>query len=348
MKILITGGTGFVGTAINKVLLELGHQTIRFDLIPPRDDDRSNFVQGDVRDRDALDRALDGVDAVVHLAAAHHDFGIQSQTFHDVNVGGTQMLCDLMQQHAIRNLMFYSSVAVYGENRIPPTETTTPNPQSIYGITKLLAETEVQKWCQENAANRALIIRPTVIFGPRNFENMFALIRQIDRGKFLRVGPMSNVKSLAYIDNIVNTTLDVWLDKQLPTAGVEIFNFVDLPDLTSWEIASVVSDALKKKPPRLRIPYFVARTLAVPFDLLIAMTGKNLPISSAKIRKFAISSTQVNAEKIHRTAPDVKRLTVIQAINETITWYQSGKAVIPNVNRRPPTEIWRSTQGDAR
>ena len=89
-RVLITGGTGFVGSKFFDLLRNRGLEIVRFDLLPPSDN--TKFVKGDVRDKAAIDAAIAGVDAVVHLAAAHHDFGISAKTFYDVNVQGLSLI----------------------------------------------------------------------------------------------------------------------------------------------------------------------------------------------------------------------------------------------------------------
>src|SRR5690625_7159301 len=92
-----------------------------------------------------------------------------------------------MEHHGITNLCFYSSVAVYGEHTSPPDEHTVPDPVNDYGRTKLAAEEVYRDW-EAGGDRRALIVRPAVVFGPRNFANLYKLIRQIDRSEARRVG----------------------------------------------------------------------------------------------------------------------------------------------------------------
>ena len=167
---------------------------------------------------------------------------------------------------------------------------------------------------------------------------MYFLIQQIDSGKFLRVGEMTNVKSLAYVDNIVNTTLELWLDQQNQRAGYEYFNYVDQPDLTSWDIAQAVYDGLGKKPSSISVPYMLARLLVIPFDIVIALTGKNLPVSSARIRKLAKSQTQFDASKIHAISKSNKA-PIPKGISEMATWFRDHGKTAPYPNRRPSEDV---------
>ena len=334
-RIFITGGTGFVGSRFHELLTDCGHEVIRFDLHPP--EDGTEFVNGDVRDAAALTAAMKGCDAVLHLAAAHHDFGITSKTFHDVNVQGMKNVCDAMTANGINQLCFYSTVAIYGSQDFP-NEETSPAPESDYGKTKLEAEVVCRQWCEQSSANQCLTMRPTVIFGNNNFANMFFLIRQIDSGKFLRVGQMENIKSLAFIDNIAATTLELWFDQQQQRQGYEYFNYIDKPDLTSWDIATAVYEGLEKKPSSIKVPYGVAKILAIPFDLIIAATGKNLPVSSARIKKLAKATTQFDAAKVHAVS-NTSKTPIPDAIKEMAAWFKSEGKSKPHPERRPPESV---------
>ena len=137
MKFLITGGTGFIGTWFVRELRSAGHDLSLLDLYPPEDTTRMfadiPFVRGDVRDAAALAKAMQGCDRVLHLAAAHHDFGIEKSTFDSVNVEAARVICQVMDQHNIKDVCFYSTVAVYGKAKPPIDENTPGKPESPYG-----------------------------------------------------------------------------------------------------------------------------------------------------------------------------------------------------------------------
>jgi len=116
MKFFITGGTGFIGRYFVHELLSRGHEVVVYDLypfedgVPEIDVQQVNYVCGDIRDQDFLTKSMAGCDAVLHLAAAHHDFGISESTFKSVNVGGAECICEAMNQAGISDICFYSSV----------------------------------------------------------------------------------------------------------------------------------------------------------------------------------------------------------------------------------------------
>lgn len=339
-KILITGGTGFIGAHFAPELLARDHALVLFDIYPPDPlfpQLDYTFIQGDVRDPEALEAAMQGCDRVIHLAAAHHDFGISPATFESVNVQGARNVCAAMDRHGISDLCFFSTVAVYGDAAEPKSEATPPQPNTPYGITKLAAEEIFRHWTAQKPDRRTLVVRPTVTFGPGNYANMFSLIKQIDKGLYLQVGQGSNLKSLSYVGNIVDATMQLWLERH--STGFEFYNYVCQPDLTSRQIAEHVFHALGKQPPSIQVPYPLARLLAAPFDGVIALTGRNLPVSSARVRKLALDQTKFESDKI-RQAGFHQSTTLEQGIRNMVQWYQAvGKH--PNdavIRRRLPPE----------
>lgn len=211
MKTAITGGSGFIGQYVVERLLAAGDEVTTLDLVPPPDGAArpTRHVRGDVRDPAAVRDALAGADRVLHLAAAHHDFGIDERTYFDVNEGAAGVLCREAERAGIRELCFFSSCAVYGDAPEPHAEDGPKQPNSHYGASKLAGEAVFSRWA-ETGQGRVLVIRPTVVFGPRNFGNMYTLIRQIHRRRYLPVGAGSNQKSLAYVENLVDALLHLW------------------------------------------------------------------------------------------------------------------------------------------
>ena len=290
MKILVTGGTGFIGRYFVNELLELNHQVTAFDLypfeagFPNLDLSKVEYLKGDIRDQTALANASANCDAILHLAAAHHDFGISEATFDAVNVGGAQSVCNATTSNGISKVCFFSTVAIYGEANPPVSEDAPTNAVSQYGKTKLSAEGVFRNWVDEGNGNQCLVIRPTVTFGRGNFANMFTLIQQIEKGRYLPVGDGANIKSLSYVENIVAATLKLWLEPQSNQPAYAPFNYVCKPDMSSGEIAEIIYKALAKKKPSFKVPYWFARLLALPLDVVIVITGMNLPISRARIK----------------------------------------------------------------
>ena len=337
MRILITGGGGFIARHFVERLTREGVALTLYDLLPPEwDAGRAQVVIGDVRDNRTLLHAAAGCDAVLHLAAAHHDSGIAPETFFDVNAGGARNLCAVLDRLGIGNVCFLSSVAVYGSAAEPRGEETPPHPSSAYGASKLAAERVFQHWAQRGPGRRVLVIRPPVVFGAGNFANMYALIRQIASGRFLQIGSGQNVKSLVYVENLVAATLLAWRRSGAPP--FEIVNVVDKPDLTSREIAETVYQALGRRPPRLGIPLALGLALGLPFDAFSLMTGVSLPVSTARIRKYAAEQTKFEANKLaglgFRSGVELR-----EGLRRMVDWYAREGNRQQAMPRRPPPTL---------
>ena len=321
MKILVTGGSGFIGSYFVERLSSEGHELVILDLIdPPGWYPEVTYHKGDIRDPAAVRRAMAGCDRVVHLAAAHHDFGIEHDTYYSVNEFGTQVMCDAMDELGVRDITFYSTVAVYGDAPEPHHEEAPTEPNSPYGGSKLKGEGVLKAWTEKGGGRRALIIRPTVTFGVRNFANMYSLIRQVASGKYLEFGPGVNIKSLSYVENIVDATLFL-LGKPAGELGAfEVFNYIDKPDLTSRQITHSVYLSLGKREPRFVLPMWVGLLLALPFDIVIGLTGKNLPISSARLKKLYSVQTKFEADKL-AAAGYTPKIPLTEGIDKMVKWY---------------------------
>ncbi|MDU4662967.1 MAG: NAD-dependent epimerase/dehydratase family protein, partial [Enterobacter hormaechei] len=201
-KVLFIGASGFVGTR----LIEITRN--EFD-VTNFDKQQSHFypditVSGDVRNQEQLDKALTGFETVVLLAAEHRDDVSPTSLYYDVNVQGTRNVLSAMEKNNVKNIIFTSSVAVYGLNKVNPDESHPHDPFNHYGKSKWQAEEVLREWFNKAPEERSLtIVRPTVIFGERNRGNVYNLLKQIAGGKFAMVGAGTNYKSMAYVGNIV-------------------------------------------------------------------------------------------------------------------------------------------------
>ncbi|MSR18278.1 MAG: NAD(P)-dependent oxidoreductase [Phycisphaerales bacterium] len=338
MRICVTGATGFIGQYFCEQLSAAGNEVIGVDLVSPASGAPMNrFVQGDVRDRSAMASALEGCDCVLGLAAAHHDFGIDRETYFAVNETASQLLCDLCDERGIKRVCWFSSCAVYGSCPAPRNETSTPQPLSPYGASKLAGERVFAAWVGKGGGRSCLCIRPTITFGPRNWANMYSLIRQVASGRFVVAGAGANVKSLSYVENLVSATQFLWSRQG---EGMNTFNWVEKPDLSSAQISQTVADALGKKRAGVRLPFWLVRAFALPFDLVIAVTGMNLPVSGMRVRKLFLEETRFESAKA-RDAGVVPTITTQEGIRRMVDWYSREGRRSQVKWRQPPRETQR-------
>lgn len=292
MKIALVGGSGFVGTRLIDLLKLYNYEVLNIDK------QKSYFfpeitVIGDVRNKELLKKLLVGTDVVVLLAAEHRDDVSPVSLYYDVNVIGIQNILAAMEVNGIKRIVFTSSVAVYGLNKINPNEEHPKDPFNHYGKSKWLAEMELEKWYREHRDWEIHILRPTVIFGERNRGNVYNLLHQISGGNFLMVGDGNNKKSMAYVGNIVSF-IHFLIEQH--ESGYQVYNYIDKPDFTMNELVEHVSKVLNKHIPMIHLPYWLGMLGGYGFDMLAFITRKKMTISSVRVKKFC-ATTQFDSTK---------------------------------------------------
>ncbi len=156
MKVLVTGGAGYIGSITTRVLLDAGHECVVLDTLERgwRDavDTRATFIQGSVSDRSVIGPALAGCDAVMHLAG--YIEVAESQTdperYFENNSEGPRTMLDAMVDSGVSDIVFSSTAAVYGEPRsIPIHEDAETVPVNAYGESKLRFEGYLEDYAKQ-------------------------------------------------------------------------------------------------------------------------------------------------------------------------------------------------------
>ena len=294
-NILVIGGSGFVGSFLIRDLLD-GYQVKNMDKNKSPFFNNISSVSNILNKQDLkFDK---NIDSVVLLAAEHRDDISPNSLYYDVNVQGTKNVLEAMDSSGIKNLVFTSSVAIYGLNKLNPDENHIQDPFNHYGKSKWEAELAIKEWYENDPKNKSItILRPTVIFGERNRGNVYNLLKQISSGKFRMIGKGQNKKSMAYVGNIV-AFIKSRLDKN--ESGYHVFNYADKPDYTMTELTQVIEGKMKLTLPKQRIPYWLGVLIGNVFDFFGLITKKKFSISAVRVKKFC-ATTQFNADKVHDT-----------------------------------------------
>ncbi|HPS61833.1 MAG TPA: NAD-dependent epimerase/dehydratase family protein [Bacteroidales bacterium] len=308
----ITGGSGFIGTRLIESLHESGAQIRNIDKNQSSRFPEMTVIQ-DIRDREGLVGNMIPADIVVHLAAEHKDNVTPTSLYYDVNVAGTKNLLMGMEGSGIHKIIFTSTVAIYGLDKDYPDENRPPDPFNHYGKSKLEAEALIREWQSGDPGRSAVILRPSVVFGEGNRGNVYNLLKQISSGRFMMIGKGENTKSMAYVGN-VSAFIRFLAETMRP--GLHVYNYTDLPDITTREIVSVVRAELGKSRSVIRLPYSIGMAAGKLFDIFSAVTGKEMNISAIRIKKFC-SSTRFDSTKAHSLGFDPP-YRLVDALRKTI------------------------------
>ena len=289
-SIAIVGGAGFIGRRLVSALRGAGHEVTVVDAAAGDGlADAAAYRRADVRDRAALTAALEGAEAVYNLAAVHRDDVKPVSRYEEVNVDGAANVCGACRDLGIDRIVFTSTVSVYAMGTPDVTELHASAPFDPYGRSKLRAEQVHRAWQADAPEDRSLtIVRPTVIFGEGNRDNVYQLMRLISTGRFLMIGSGLNRKSVAYVGNVAEFLAAVMNRK----AGVHLFNYADKPDLSMQELVETARRTLGMTPAvGVRLPYVFGYLGGKACDLAAALTGRTLLISAVRIRKFCSTTT---------------------------------------------------------
>ena len=245
----------------------------------------------DVREIESLRNSVSG-EIVVHLAAVHRDDVQDISEYYNTNVNGTQNIARVCTDFGIKKIIFTSTVAVYGFAEPDTGEDGKINTFNDYGQSKYLAEEQLRSW-HNRTDSSLVIVRPTAIFGEGNRGNIFNLFNQIASNNFVMIGDGKNKKSIAYIKNVI-----AFLEECISsTESYSLYNYVDTPDLDMNSLIKNVRVFLNKENTSgIRLPYWFGILLGYLADSFSYMSGRNLPLSSIRVKKFCSSSAFSSAK----------------------------------------------------
>ena len=247
MTVLVTGGGGFLGKAVVKLLLKEGHfvRTFSRGEYPELDKLGVDTRQGDLRDFAAVDDAVIGCDAVIHCAAKA-GVSVQYLPYFEANVLGTQNVIDACKRRDVSKLVYTStpSVTFSGEDQ-EGTDETAPYSEgfhSHYARTKVAAEGAVLQANSDTLSTIAL--RPHLLWGPGDTQLIPRLIERARSGRLRFVGPADNLIDATYIDNAARAhVLSLHaLAPDAPCAGKPYFITNDEP-MTFAEVVNAILEA---------------------------------------------------------------------------------------------------------
>jgi nucleoside-diphosphate-sugar epimerase len=332
MKILVTGGTGFTGTALVRRLLAEGHSVVVLDykegLFASELKRRGAEVMlGSVTSRDVVARAMQGVEVVHHLAAAFRELNVPEKHYYEVNVEGTRNVLTAAARAGVQKVIYCSTCGVHGNIDAPPADENAPiKPADYYQQTKYEAEPFVREWSRRGL--RTTILRPAAIYGPGDPERFFMIFKRVARGVFPMFGDGKTLYHPLYIDNLV----DAFIAAMPPDVGNgEAYLIADESYIEIEKLVKAVAAALGVT---VNIPHYplaplialghVCETICKPF-------GVTPPIFPRRVdwyrqnRAFDISKAKRDLG--YRPAVGLR-----EGLTRTASWYRSeGYLQMPDI-----------------
>jgi len=309
-RILLTGGSGFVGSSLAIHLKQDGRSVRSVQRIQ----DRSNaFAIGDIGPTTDWFDALADVNCIVHCAARAH---VMNETkvdplaaYRRVNVGGTRRLAEQAAESGVKRLVYLSSIKVNGEQTSTGTCFTAsapPNPIDPYGISKWEAE-QVLFEISARTGLEVVIIRPSLVYGPGVKGNFLSLLGWLNRGIPLPLGAINNMRSLVGIDNLVDL-VSTCIDH--PAAVNQTFLVSDGEDLSITDLLQRLGRALHKPSRLLPVP-------ASMLEVAAQLVGKKA------VAQRLLGNLQVDISKTREVLDWNPPVSVDEGLQKTADWFLS-------------------------
>lgn len=317
MRALVTGGTGFVGSHLADVLLRQGHEVTALARSPRKADALATqgvrVVQGDLHDRAALDRAVEGQDVVYHVAGmvAARD----EAEFLRCNRDGTLNLVAAAERGGSPRLVLVSSLAAAGPagRGVPLAGHEPPQPVTAYGRSKLAAERAVSA-----SGLQWTILRPPIVYGPRDRE-----ILKVFRLARLRIAPVfgDGTQELSAVHAADLAQALVAVATSRGTVGKTYYP-CHPQVFTSLELGDTVAATMGLRVATVRIPPPVGRALLSVMETACKLTRQATILTSDKANEFFQPAWTGDPTPLTRDTGWRASLDLASGLADTYAWYR--------------------------
>ena len=329
MKILVTGGTGFTGTALVERLVSEGHAVTALDYKEGLKTEElrrlgAEVVIGSVTDRDVVARCMDGAEIVFHLAAAFREMNVPESFYDEVNVQGTRNVLEAAHASGVRRFIYCSTCGVHGNVDDPPAAEDAPiRPADYYQKTKYEAEPIVNEYFRKGL--KTVILRPAAIYGPGDPERFFMIYKRVATGTFPMFGDGKTYYHPLYIDNLVDALMLAMEDGK---GDGEAYLIADEEYV---EIERLVREVGKSLGVDVRIPHYPVWPLVAAghvCEKVCRPFGLTPPIFPRRVDWFR-QNRAFDISKAKRDLGYVPRVGLSEGLKRTAQWYRSEGYLSP-------------------
>jgi len=326
MKALVTGATGFVGSAVAKKLLEAGYEVRalvrRSSVLKNLEAMDIEPVEGDLTDRESLRRAVRSCEVLFHVAADYRLWVPEPDEIYRANVEGTENIIQAALDAGVERICYTSSVATLGLNSNgTPADEETPvaldNMIGHYKRSKFMAEQRVHQIIEEQQAP-VVIVNPSTPVGPRD-------IKPTPTGRMVLDAAMG--KMPAYVDTGLNFAHvdDVAQGHILALEKGRTGNRYILggTNLTLKELLCMIAEVTGGRPPMIKLPHNLVLPIAWAAETWCRATGKGEPLATVEgvklAKKLMFFSSRRAREELGYSSRPVK-----EALNDAIQWFREN------------------------
>ncbi len=326
--ILVTGGTGFLGSHLIKKLV-CGKYNVRV-LIKNENDinnigcQRLDFIVGDIRNEDVIKRALKGIETVIHLAVGHQSKISKKKDIWDINVKSTINLLNESTKNKVTHFIYCSSARVTCNKDREKVDENSPyvfNKDDIYEKSKAFTEEYILKFSKENKLP-ITIIRPSLIYGEGD-QRLLRIINLIQRRMFFFIGSGNNIIQLVYVGDVVAFIMRILENEK---SRGEIFLIAGEERITLKEYICSIAKELNTTLPNLTLPYYPFLILSFLCEKFCNFLNIVPPLFPSRIRFFVENNIYdiSKARTILNFSPTVDIRT---GMKKTIQWFRENRLI---------------------
>jgi GlcNAc-P-P-Und epimerase len=282
-RLLITGGSGFIGTNAMEWAILRSIKVVNLDITPPRNPEHMLYWREvDIRVKDAFMDALSEFNPthILHLAATT-GMDIKDMSVLDANTIGVQNLIDISAElKELKRIVFTSSLLVC-ENGYIPTSDTDYNPPNLYGKSKMIGEQLVRaagmncEW---------VIVRPTSIWGPWFEHSYKSFFKTIDNNRYMHIGYDEFQKPASFVGNTVHMMIDL-LYSEVQSVSGSTYYLADYPWYSTRKWANSIQQILSSKPVPTA-PMWFLKLLGNLGDAIKIITKYDPPLTTFRLNNM--------------------------------------------------------------